>query len=136
MKDNKINLDEYKINYPNSEKIYKQIEELQIPYRAITISDGDGGDKQFHVYDTTGPYTDPSYNINLDSGLPKGRDQWLQNRHREFKLDTRFKDNITQLTYAKNGIITKEMEYVAARENSFYSNEEALITPEFVRKRN
>ena len=49
-------------------------------------------------------------------------------------LDTRFKDNITQLTYAKNGIITKEMEYVAARENSFYSNEEALITPEFVRK--
>ena len=134
MKDNKINLDEYKINYPNSEKIYKQIEELQIPYRAITISDGDGGDKQFHVYDTTGPYTDPSYNINLDSGLPKGRDQWLQNRHREFKLDTRFKDNITQLTYAKNGIITKEMEYVAARENSFYSNKEALITPEFVRK--
>ena len=41
MKDNKINLDEYKINYPNSEKIYKQIEELQIPYRAITISDGE-----------------------------------------------------------------------------------------------
>ena len=30
MKDNKINLDEYKINYPNSEKIYKQIKELQI----------------------------------------------------------------------------------------------------------
>ena len=54
----------------------QQIEELQIPYRAITISDGDGGDKQFHVYDTTGPYTDPSYNINLDSGLPKGRDQY------------------------------------------------------------
>ena len=55
MKDNKINLDEYKINYPNSEKVYKQIEELQVPYRAITISDGDGGDRQFHVYDTTGP---------------------------------------------------------------------------------
>ena len=134
MKDNKINLNEYKINYPNSEKIYKQTRGLKIPYRAITISDNDGGDKQFHVYDTTGPYTDPNYNINLDSGLPKGRNHWLQNRHHEFKLDTRFKDNITQLTYAKNGIITKEMEYVAARENSFYSNKEALITPEFVRE--
>ena len=134
MKDNKINLNEYKINYPNSEKIYKQTKGLKIPYRAITISDNDGGDKQFHVYDTTGPYTDPNYNINLDSGLPKGRNHWLQNRHHEFKLDTRFKDNITQLTYAKNGIITEEMEYVAARENSFYSNEKASITPEFVRK--
>ena len=74
MKDNKIDLNEYKVNYPNSEKVYKQIQELKIPYRAISISDIDGGDKQFHVYDTTGPYTDPSYNINLDSGLPKGRD--------------------------------------------------------------
>ena len=133
MKDNKINLDEYKENYPSSEKTYKQVDELNIPYRAITISDGDSGDKQFHVYDTTGPYTDPGYDINLDLGLPKRRDHWLQNRHHEFKLDSRFKDNITQLTYAKNGIITKEMEYVAARENSFYPNEEELITPEFVR---
>ena len=133
MKDNKINLDEYKENYPSSEKTYKQVAELNIPYRAITISDGDSGDKKFHVYDTTGPYTDPSYDINLDLGLPKIRDHWLQNRQHEFKSDIRFKDNITQLTYAKNGIITREMEYVAARENSFYSNEEVLITPEFVR---
>ena len=133
MQDNKIDLNEYKVNYPNSEKVYKQIQELKIPYRAISISDIDGGDKKFHVYDTTGPYTDPSYDINLELGLPKRRDHWLQNRHHEFKSDSRFKDNITQLTYAKNGIITKEMEYVSARENSFHSNEEALITPEFVR---
>ena len=133
MKDNKIDLNEYKVNYPNSEKIYKEINELKIPYRAITISDGEGGDKQFPVYDTTGPYTDPNYNINLNLGLPKGRDHWLQDRYHEFKSDIRFEDNITQLTYAKNGIITKEMEYVAARENSFYSYEDVLITPEFVR---
>ena len=118
MKDNKIDLNEYKVNYPNSEKVYKQIQELKIPYRAISISDIDGGDKQFHVYDTTGPYTDPSYDINLELGLPKRRDHWLQNRQHEFKSDSRFKDNITQLTYAKNGIITKEMEYVSAREIS------------------
>ena len=133
MKNNRINLNGYKVNYPNSEKIYKQIDELKIPYRAITISDSDGGDRQFHVYDTTGPYTDPSYDINLDTGLPKSRHEWIQNRENEFELDNRFNDNVTQLTYAKNGIITKEMEYVAARENSFYSNEEVLITPEFVR---
>ena len=48
MKDNKINLNEYKVNYPNSEKIYKQIDELKIPYRAITISNGDGGEKLRH----------------------------------------------------------------------------------------
>ena len=84
-----INLD-----HINKEKeiIYKQIDELKIPYRAIKISDSDGGDRQFHVYDTTGPYTDPSYDINLDLGLPKLRDHWLQNRHHEFKLDCRFKD--------------------------------------------
>ncbi len=133
MKDNKINLNEYKVNYPNSEKIYKQIDELKIPYRAITISDSDGGEKQFHVYDTTGPYTDSNYDINLDLGLPKERNHWLQERRDEFESDSRFKDNITQLSYAKNGIITREMEFVAARENSFYTNEEAFITPEFVR---
>ncbi|GIR42113.1 MAG: hypothetical protein CM15mP53_00290 [Ectothiorhodospiraceae bacterium] len=44
MKDNKINLNGYKVNYPNSEKIYKRIDKLRIPYRAITISDGDGGE--------------------------------------------------------------------------------------------
>ena len=131
MKNNGINLNGYKVNYPNSKKIYKQIDELKIPYRAIKISDSDGGDRLFHVYDTTGPYTDPSYDINLDSGLPKSRHEWIQNR--EHELGNRFNDSVTQLTYAKNGIITREMEYVAARENSFYSNEEVLITPEFVR---
>ena len=131
MKNNIINLNGYKVNYPNSKKIYKQIDELKIPYRAIKISDSDGGDRLFHVYDTTGPYTDPSYDINLDSGLPKSRHEWIQNR--EHELGNRFNDSVTQLTYAKNGIITREMEYVAARENSFYSNEEVLITPEFVR---
>ena len=133
MKDNKIDLNEYKVNYPNSKKVYKNVDNLAIPYRAITISDSSGADRQFHVYDTTGPYTDPTYDINLDSGLPKGRNDWLEERKIKFKSDPRFEDNITQLTYAKNGIITKEMEYVAARENSFNPNKETLITPEFVR---
>ena len=134
MKNNKIDLNEYKVNFPNSEKVFKNIDDLNIPYRAITISDSSGSDKQFHVYDTTGPYTDPAYEINLETGLPKDRNEWIQKRKIEYESDVRFKDNVTQLTYAKNGIITKEMEFVAARENSFNTNKGPLITPEFVRK--
>lgn len=134
MKETKINLNEYKVNYPNSKKTYKQVYDLEIPYREITISDSSGNqDRLFHVYDTTGPYTDPNYEINLELGLPKKRQDWLDSRHKEFHTDDRFRESVTQLTYAKNGIITKEMEYAAARENSYNSKEKDLITPEFVR---
>ena len=131
MKNNTIDLNRYKVNYPNSEKIYKQIRELKIPYRAITISDGGGGDRRFHVYDTTGPYTDPSFDINLDSGLPKSRDEWIQNREHKFQSDNRFNNNITQLSYAKNELLPKKWSLLQERIAS--SNEEAPITPEFVR---
>ena len=77
MRENKINLDEYKENYPNSQKSYKKIYDLDVPYRAITISDTSGDNRIFHVYDTTGPYTDPNYKINLQAGLPKKRDEWI-----------------------------------------------------------
>ena len=70
MRENKINLDEYKENYPNSQNLIK-IYDLDVPYRAITISDTPGDNRIFHVYDTTGPYTDPNYKINLQAGLPK-----------------------------------------------------------------
>ena len=133
MKNNKINLEEYNKNFPSSRKIYKEINDIKIPYRAITICDSTDDKKEFHVYDTTGPYTEPNFNIDLDNGLPKIRNKWINERSESFNSDKKFKNNITQLTYARNGIITKEMEYVAARENSYYSNSEKNITPEFVR---
>ena len=133
MKDNKIDLNEYKVNYPNSEKVYKNVDNLNIPYRAITISDSSGSDKQFHVYDTTGPYTDPAFDINLDSGLPKGRNDWLQERNIKFQSDTRFKTILHNSHMPKMELLQKEMEYVAARENTFNSNDKSSITPEFVR---
>jgi phosphomethylpyrimidine synthase len=133
MKKNKINLEEYNRNFPSSRKIYKEINDIKIPYRAITICDSTDDKKEFHVYDTTGPYTEPNFNIDLDNGLPKIRNKWINERSESFNSDKKFKNNITQLTYARNGIITKEMEYVAARENSYYSNSEKNITPEFVR---
>jgi phosphomethylpyrimidine synthase len=132
MTDKKINLEEYKTNFPNSRKVYKDIGGLKVPYRAITISDTSGEDKEFHVYDTTGPYTEPSFEIDLDVGLPKHRYEWITERANSFQSDQRFRDNVTQLAYAKNGIITKEMEFAAARENSF-TDLENKITAEFVR---
>ena len=132
MTDKEINLEEYKTNFPNSRKVYKNIKGLKVPYRAITISDTSGGNKEFHVYDTTGPYTEPSFKIDLNVGLPKHRHEWIVERANSFKSDQRFKDNVTQLTYAKNGIITKEMEFAAARENSF-TDLKNKVTSEFVR---
>ena len=132
MTDKKINLEEYKTNFPNSRKVYKDIEGLRVPYRAITISDTSGEDKEFHVYDTTGPYTEPSFEIDLHVGLPKHRYEWIAERANSYQSDKRFKDNVTQLAYAKNGIITKEMEFAAARENSF-TDSENKVTAELVR---
>ena len=130
---NKIKLDEYKTNFPNSRKVYKEINDIKIPYRAITISNSSGDSEEFHVYDTTGPYTEPDFNIDLKNGLPKTRNKWIFERHEILTSDKKFKNNVTQLSYAKNGIITKEMEYVAARENSYNNNSKKTITPEFVR---
>ncbi len=132
MTDKKINLEEYKTNFPNSRKVYKDVEGLRVPYRAITISDTSGEDREFHVYDTTGPYTEPSFEIDLQVGLPKHRYEWITERANSYQSDKRFKDNVTQLVYAKNGIITKEMEFAAARENSF-TDSENIVTAELVR---
>ena len=134
MKNHQINLDKYRENFPKSSKSYKHKGDLKIPYRAIGISDTEGAEKLFHVYDTTGPYTEPGYEINLEKGLPKNRNKWIDVREKEYKEDTRFDESVTQLSYAKNGIITKEMEFVAHRENAFNSKSETEITPEFVRK--
>ena len=132
------------------------------------------------VYDCSGPYTDPDAAIDLSVGLPALRAKWIEERcdtdvlsalSSEFgrgretnaKLDAvRFPNralprrakagaNVSQIHYAKRGIITPEMEFVAVRENqrleavreahllsqhpgeSFGANIQKLITPEFVR---
>ncbi|WP_455375337.1 phosphomethylpyrimidine synthase ThiC [Kaarinaea lacus] len=131
------------------------------------------------VYDTSGPYTDPAVQIDIRNGLPSVRSNWIKERNdtevlsaltseygrsrlQDNKLTSlRFKHitnprrakaghNVTQMHYAKKGIITPEMEYVAIRENMRLElSQEALkeqhagesfgaaipkqITPEFVR---
>ena len=100
------------------------------------------------VYDTSGPYSDDNYEINLNRGINKIRSGWISERSKKYK------DNCTQMHLARKGIITPEMEYIAIRENILldriandkeyehlmnqkngdYFKKHTLITPEFVRK--
>ncbi len=82
------------------------------------------------LYDTAGVYADPDYEINLQKGLPNFRKPWIDERIRR---DGEVK---TQYWYAKNGIVTPEMEYVAIRENQGANaeNDKNGITAEFVRQ--
>ncbi|UKM65514.1 phosphomethylpyrimidine synthase ThiC [Flavobacteriaceae bacterium GSB9] len=131
------------------------------------------------VYDTSGPYTDPNKNINVHNGIERIREQWILDRgdveqlnsfsskycnerlndssldhmrfaHLKKPLRAKKGKNVTQLHYAKQGIITPEMEYIAIRENQridemteirkqhpgqdFGASIPNKITPEFVRK--
>ncbi len=134
------------------------------------------------VYDTSGPYTDPNVTIDLKKGLPRLREEWILKRgdveqlndftsdycrqrladknldslrfeHLKKPLKAKPGKNVSQMHYAKQGIITPEMEYIAIRENqkfdelnkksalcaqhdgnSFGANTPVgFITPEFVR---
>lgn len=116
------------------------------------------------VYDTSGPYTDPDVRTDINAGLPRIRESWVSERDDTEVLDDitsqygrERRDNpeldairfpvfhkprrakqgrcVTQMHYARKGIVTPEMEYVAIREN--LDNEargiKSHITPEFVR---
>ncbi|EMD25434.1 phosphomethylpyrimidine synthase ThiC [Amycolatopsis azurea] len=93
-----------------SRKVYHRTESgLRVPARRIDLSNGE----HFDVYDTSGPYTDDDAQIDVHSGLHRLRAGWADGR-----------EHNTQLGWAKQGVITREMEYVAARER---------CSPEFVR---
>jgi phosphomethylpyrimidine synthase len=177
---------------PASTKRYLQGSrpDIQVPLREIMQSNGEA----ITVYDTSGPYTDPRAHIDVRSGLPLVREQWIAGRgdtelyegRKPFALDDGLKNghtseggdalaalraqadglqrqprraksgaNVTQMHYARKGIVTPEMEYVALRENqnlewhaqylsnadrekrlagnSFGASIPKVVTPEFVR---
>jgi phosphomethylpyrimidine synthase len=76
-------------------------DDLRVPVRRISLSTGEHHD----VYDTSGPYTDDSATIDVRAGLPPLRTPWITAR-----------EPGTQLSYARAGIITPEMRFVAIRE--------------------
>lgn len=160
-----------------------KIHNINVAMRQIETDDkiSDSDNFNLTVYDTSGPYTDPKINIDVRKGIPKIRSIWIKDRNDVEELSDFTSDfakkrflnsngitfkhvskplcakkgqNVTQMHYARKGIITPEMEYIAIRENqkinelkeeikdlaAFHPGEDfganipkSHITPEFVR---
>lgn len=138
---------------PRSRKIYEQGSrpDIRVPFREISQDDTPtmfGGEKNppLTVYDTSGPYTDPTVRIDIRKGLPALRNAWIEERNdtevlggpsseygrqrlqdpqlaaMRFELQrpprrARAGRNVSQMHYARKGIVTPEMEFVSIREN-------------------
>ncbi|MGU3293028.1 phosphomethylpyrimidine synthase ThiC [Williamsia sp. M5A3_1d] len=87
-----------------SSKHLHDVDGMAVPFRRVHLSTGDHLD----LYDTSGPYTDTGASIDLDRGLPKTRDDW----DRPDPID----GAATQLAWARAGLVTPEMRFIAARE--------------------
>lgn len=162
--------------FPNSKKVYLNgtlHPGLRVAMRkvkqmpTVTI---EGGEKKMspnpdiYIYDTSGPYSDPSAHIDLRKGLPRVREPYIAankdieqlaeitSQYGRMRRDDKTLDHlrfehialprraragkqISQMYYAKQGIVTPEMEYVAIRENMNCAEAgiPTHITPEFVR---
>jgi len=144
--------------FPSSRKVYiqgKHYPELRVPMREISLEEPN---RPMDVYDTSGPYTDPQVTTDVQKGLPPIRKSWIERRGRAAEGEPRRMKNgwrgrnVTQMHYARRGILTEEMEYVAIRENqlieqrvdevskaehpgnSFGASLPERVTPEFVRE--
>jgi phosphomethylpyrimidine synthase len=140
---------------PSSQKVYVPGEthpELKVPMRQVRLSNNE----TVLLYDTTGPYTDPAVTIDVYAGLPAVRGAWIDGRNDTEMYDGRVNSReflktlgevydqskrlqrkpcrakagkcVTQMHYARKGIITPEMEYIAIRENvGLQKRKESLI---------
>ncbi|MBD5204099.1 MAG: phosphomethylpyrimidine synthase ThiC [Bacteroidales bacterium] len=162
--------------YPGSEKIYMhgEIHPIEVGMRVVhqhptvKIENGERVEypnEDLFIYDTSGPYTDPNIHTDINHGLPRLREKWIEERGDTQRLDDisseygrmrrgdasldaiRFPyienprcavpgKKVTQMYYARQGVITPEMEYVAIRENMDNKRRgiKSNITPEFVRQ--
>ncbi|MDQ2709158.1 MAG: phosphomethylpyrimidine synthase ThiC [Actinomycetota bacterium] len=89
-----------------SRKVYLEGPDgIRVPVRRVDLTNGE----HFDVYDTSGPYTDSSATVNVREGLPKVRAPWIASREP-------INGAATQLAWAKTGIATPEMKFIAIRE--------------------
>ncbi|MGH3776361.1 MAG: phosphomethylpyrimidine synthase ThiC [Pseudonocardiaceae bacterium] len=89
-----------------SRKVYRDLRAgLRVPARRVDLTNGE----HFDLYDTSGPYTDSEMAIDVHSGLPRLREPWIGAREPVAGA-------ATQLAWARAGIVTPEMEFIAARE--------------------
>jgi len=115
--------------FAGSRKIYVpgKIHDIAVAMREVSVEDPSilgphNKGSVVTIYDTSGPYTDPDIKIDLKQGLPKLRESWIAKRKdvvRQKKGCFVAKKGVavTQMAYARKGIITPEMEYVTIREN-------------------
>ena len=154
---------------------------IKVAMREIHVDKNGKNPVRYPTYDTSGPYTDPDIELDITKGLPKIREEWIlerddveiagefsstfanMERKKQELIPLKFINrkplvaksgkNVSQMHYAKKGIVTPEMEYVAIRENQkiqeffndrdlfsnhpgeqFYSElPDGVVTPEFVR---
>jgi phosphomethylpyrimidine synthase len=167
--------------FPASRKVHvpgRMHSGISVAMREIDL-EASAGEPAVRVYDTSGPYSDPAVETDINQGLPELRKPWLLargdvefyegrevkpednglrrnersavslfNRGRRQVLRAKGSASVTQIAYARRGIITPEMEYVAIRENqgreklrregavdgeSFGAAIPDYVTPEFVR---
>ena len=127
---------------------------VQVPFRQVTLTPTSGrfGQEEnapLDIYDTSGPYSDPDASLDLRQGLPALRREWIMSRgdveeYEGYGVPLRGKNVAqpfpgltrkplrgkagkapTQISYAREGIVTPEMEYIGIREG---------IDPEYVRE--
>jgi phosphomethylpyrimidine synthase len=141
-------------------------QELRVPFRRVAVAPSklmDGKVREnpaVPLYDCSGPWGDPEFNGSVEAGLPPVRLSWILDRQDVETVREQMTTNgvpgagrrvlrarsgqvVTQLAYARKGIITPEMEYVGIRENlgadvaapanGQSSKQRPPITPEFVR---
>ncbi|MBS1660652.1 MAG: phosphomethylpyrimidine synthase ThiC [Bacteroidetes bacterium] len=108
--------------FPASRKVYMPGETypVKVAMREIALT---GPNEPVTVYDTSGPYTDPAIELDVHKGLPRLRENWVV-KGEAGPRSPKMGGVITQLHYARKGVITPEMEYIAIREG---------LRPEFVR---
>ena len=144
-----------KSSFPASHKVYKEGSQpsIQVPFRQVTLTPTSGRFGQednapLDIYDTSGPYSDPTARLDLRNGLPALRREWIMARGDVEEYDgygvplrgknvaqpfpgltrkpLRGKPGMapTQMRYAREGVVTPEMEFIGIREG---------IDPEYVR---
>ncbi len=162
---------------PGSKKVWQAgtvWPDIRVPFREVAVHPS-AGEPPLTLYDSSGPYTDPTAVIDIEKGLSRTREPWVVSRGDveivETPREVKPEDNgfakgehlapqfgaprrvyraragaaVTQMAYARRGIVTPEMEYVAIRENlrreaagirdgeSFGAEIPDVCTPEFVR---
>ena len=151
--------------FPGSRKVYLEgsSAEIRVPMREVALSvlEDSPGDASIYLYDTSGPFTDPNLEIDINQGIPPLRKSWIEQRGDTLQMKDFSSDFVrsgqssseasrlvfpgktrprvaekgkivTQMGYARRGVVTPEMEFVAVRENMARGRLEKLLGEKYI----